>query len=50
MRTEKEIRELKEKIEKAPSIDGDTSFCNLTDKGGHWLDCLDWVLNDKKKR
>ena len=47
MKSEKEIKELKEKLDsKNPSIkelDAD-GFLSFSDKAGHWADCLDWIL------
>ena len=44
MKDEKEIRELKEKIEKVCDDEELNDYFRLSDKGGHWLDCLEWVL------
>ena len=48
MRTEKEIRELRDKIEESIRELEAGGFAVLTNKGEHWLDCLDWVLEDEK--
>jgi len=44
MKTEKEIRELKEKLENSFKELDDAGFITLTEKGGHWLDCFEWIL------
>lgn len=47
MKSEEEIRALIKTIndtEKSIKIDG---MLELTDKAGHWLDALEWVLEDK---
>ncbi len=46
MRSEKEIRELKDKLEKRIEELEDEGFVELTDKGDHWIECLDWVLEE----
>lgn len=48
MKSEKEIREMHEKLNNNKSIKelDEEGFVNYTDKGGHWSDCLDWVLTD----
>jgi len=47
MKSEKEIKEFMAKLEgKSPELkelDAD-GFLSLSDKAGHWSDCLDWVL------
>jgi len=46
MKTEEETKKLVDKLEKIDedkSLDG---FYSMTDKCGHWLDCLAWVLGE----
>ena len=48
MKSEKEIRELYDKLsdnELIVSLNKE-GFVKYSDKGGHWLDCLDWILRE----
>lgn len=46
MKSEKEIKELIEKLDKNKLIKelDKQGFVEYTYKAGHWLDCLNWVL------
>jgi len=44
MKTEQQLKELLEKIEKVSDDEELDDYFDLTNKGGFWLDFLDWVL------
>lgn len=50
MKDEKTIRELKKKIERVGDDEVLEDYFELTNKGGHWLDCLEWVLENKNEK
>ena len=46
MKSEQEIKEMKERLESTEGSDlNQKGFIETTSKSGHWSDCLDWVLN-----
>lgn len=52
MRTEKEIKELLDRLDAKKGVLKELdnmSFLSLSDKAGHWIDCLEWVLGEVKK-
>lgn len=48
MKSEKEITEALEKLKSEGVRIGNDTFSELNTRGEHWLDCLEWILDDGK--
>ena len=44
MRSEKELREFLKAIDEAGKVKGHDGLFRMTEKTGHWSDCIDWIL------
>ena len=49
MKTENEIKSFIVSIAKAEKTPPVENMVAMTERAGHWLDCLEWVLDSKKE-
>ena len=50
MKTEEEIKKLKNQLEEISTDKNLEGFVELTSKAGHWIDCLLWVLEGEESK
>ena len=46
MKSEEELKDWLKKVEEAGKVDGDEAFFVMSNKCGHWCDCIDWILKN----